>query len=48
MGGWGFPLAFRVSVGTHEENLRFLAAFDDLLAAGKLGLSTAAVPVGAG
>lgn len=38
MGGWGFPLAFRLSVGRHDENLRFLAAFDELLDAGSLGL----------
>ncbi len=44
MGGWGFPLAFRVSVGTHAENLRFLAVFDGLLAAGLLGLAAEAVP----
>ena len=37
-----------ISLLTHEENLRFLAAFDDLLAAGKLGLPAVAVPVGAG
>ena len=43
MGGWGFPLAFRLSVGTHEENRRFLAVFDELLAAGRLGLAAAAV-----
>ena len=44
MGGWGFPLAFRISVGTHAENLRFLAVFDELLEAGRLGLPAAAVP----
>jgi histidinol-phosphate aminotransferase len=48
MGGWGFPLAFRLSVGTHEENLRFLATFDDLLSAGKLGLPAEAVTAAAG
>ena len=42
MGGWGFPLAFRLSVGTHAENLRFLAVFDELLAAGRLGLAAQA------
>ena len=41
MGGWGFPFAFRLSVGRHEENLRFLAAFDELLEAGRLGLTAA-------
>jgi len=46
MGGWGFPQAFRVSVGTHEENVRFLAVFDELLAAGLLGLPAAAVATG--
>jgi len=34
--GWGFPGAFRVSVGTHGENLRFLAALDDLRSEGLL------------
>ncbi len=48
MGGWGFPLAFRVSVGTHVENLRFLEVFDELLAAGRLGISVGAVPAVAG
>jgi len=48
MAGWGFPLAFRVSVGTRADNLRFLAAFDELLAAGRLGLPAGAVPVAAG
>ena len=38
MGGWGFPLAFRLSVGRHDENLRFLAVFDELLDSGLLGL----------
>jgi histidinol-phosphate aminotransferase len=33
---WGFPGAFRVSVGTHGENLRFLAALDDLRSEGLL------------
>jgi histidinol-phosphate aminotransferase len=44
MAGWGFPLAFRLSVGLHDENLRFLAVFDELLAAGRLGLPAAAPP----
>lgn len=48
MGGWGFPRAFRVSVGSHADNLRFLSVFDELLHAGRLGLSAAAVPVAAG
>ena len=48
MGGWGFPLAFRVSVGTHGENLRFLEVFDELLAAGRLGIPVGAVPAVAG
>ncbi len=38
MGGWGFPLAFRLSVGRHDENLRFLEVFDELRDAGLLGL----------
>jgi len=37
MAGWGFPRAFRVSVGTHPENLRFLSALDEVRAAGLLG-----------
>lgn len=36
MAGWGFASAFRVSVGTHPENLRFLAALDEIVAAGLL------------
>jgi histidinol-phosphate/aromatic aminotransferase/cobyric acid decarboxylase-like protein len=36
MAGWGFPNAFRVSVGTHGENLRFLAALDDIRSEGLL------------
>lgn len=36
MAGWGFASAFRVSVGTHPENLRFLAALDEVDAAGLL------------
>ena len=36
MAGWGFPNAFRVSVGTHGENLRFLAALDDVRSQGLL------------
>ncbi len=35
MAGWGFPRAFRVSVGIHEENRRFLGALDEI---GRLGL----------
>lgn len=47
MGGWGFPLAFRLSVGLHHENLRFLSVFDELLGAGRLGLvAGTAVAVG--
>lgn len=38
MGSWGFPHAFRLSIGTREENLRFLAVFDELLSDGLLGL----------
>jgi len=30
MAGWGFPTMIRVSVGTREQNLRFLAALDKL------------------
>ena len=36
MGSWGFPRAFRVSVGTHAENVRFLGALDEVRAAGLL------------
>lgn len=36
MAGWGFASAFRVSVGTHPENLRFLATLDEIVAAGLL------------
>ncbi|HSB35538.1 MAG TPA: hypothetical protein VLH41_01605, partial [Thermoanaerobaculia bacterium] len=36
MAGWGFRNAFRVSVGTHGENLRFLAALDDVRSQGRL------------
>ncbi|HQR47458.1 MAG TPA: histidinol-phosphate transaminase, partial [Thermoanaerobaculia bacterium] len=36
MGAWGFPRGFRVSVGTHAENLRFLGALDEIRAAGLL------------
>lgn len=42
MASWGFPLCFRLSIGTHEENARFLAVFDELLAAGRLGLAAGA------
>lgn len=48
MAGWGFPLAFRVSVGTHADNERFLAVFDELLATGRLGLPAERVPATAG
>jgi histidinol-phosphate aminotransferase len=48
MGGWGFPLAFRLSVGSRRENLRFLAVFDEILATGRLGLPAEAVPASAG
>ncbi|HEV8266854.1 MAG TPA: histidinol-phosphate transaminase [Thermoanaerobaculia bacterium] len=36
MDGWGYPNAFRLSVGTHEENLRFLSVLDEVRAAGFL------------
>lgn len=36
MAGWGFPNAFRLSVGTHAENVRFLAALDEVREAGLL------------
>jgi len=31
MAGWGFPTMIRVSVGTHEQNVRFLSALDRVL-----------------
>ena len=37
MAGWGFPNGFRVSVGTHAENVRFLEVLDEVRAAGLLG-----------
>jgi histidinol-phosphate aminotransferase len=37
MAGWGFSNAFRVSVGTHSENLRFLGALDEVRAIGLFG-----------
>jgi len=36
MAGWGFPRAFRVSVGTHFENRRFLSVLDEILRSGLL------------
>lgn len=30
MAGWGFPTMIRVSVGTHDQNLKFLSALDAL------------------
>lgn len=30
MAGWGFPTMIRVSVGTHEQNIKFLSALDKL------------------
>ncbi len=34
LAGWGFPRAFRVSVGTHGENRRFLGVLDEIGRAG--------------
>lgn len=34
MGSWGYPLGFRVSVGLHEENVRFLEVLDELITLG--------------
>jgi histidinol-phosphate aminotransferase len=31
MAGWGFPAMIRVSVGTHDQNVRFLQALDSVL-----------------
>ncbi len=36
MAGWGFPRSFRLSVGTRDENVRFLGALDDVIGAGLL------------
>jgi len=36
MGGWGFPDAVRVTIGSRPENERFLAALDEIVAAGLL------------
>ena len=50
MAGWGFPSCFRVSVGTNQENLRFLEVLDDLIGSSLIGpgrepaSSSAAVP----
>ncbi len=37
MAGWGYTRGFRVSIGTHAENTRFLEVFDELIALGFLG-----------
>lgn len=42
MAGWGFPRAFRVSVGTHYENRRFLSALDEIGRSGFLDPERAA------
>jgi hypothetical protein len=43
MGGWGFPKAFRVSVGTREDSTKFLSVLDEVSAAGFLaGAATVA------
>lgn len=47
MGGWGFPNAFRVSIGARAENVRFLAAFDELRAAGFLAPASGVEAAGA-
>lgn len=36
MGGWGFPNSFRVSVGSREENEKFLRVLDEVVASGLL------------
>ena len=41
LAGWGFVSAFRVSVGTHPENLRFLGVLDEIRATGLFGPSGA-------
>jgi histidinol-phosphate aminotransferase len=30
MAGWGFPTAIRISIGTHEQNVKFLQALDSV------------------
>ncbi|MEI8335226.1 MAG: aminotransferase class I/II-fold pyridoxal phosphate-dependent enzyme, partial [Chloroflexota bacterium] len=45
MGGWGFPLSFRVSVGAREENERFLFALDAIAGAGLLEPAAGKAPV---
>lgn len=42
MGGWGFPRAFRVSVGTREDSTKFLSVLDEVSAAGFLSAATVA------
>lgn len=46
MAGWGYPRGFRVSVGTREENDRFLAVLDELRAQGLIGAAPAAAVAG--
>jgi histidinol-phosphate aminotransferase len=44
MASWGFPNAFRLTAGTHAENERFLAVFDEVLAAGFLAAAGPRAP----
>jgi len=44
MTGWGFPNAFRLSIGTRAENLAFLSALDEIRDLGLLPLVAAAMP----
>jgi histidinol-phosphate aminotransferase len=44
MTGWGFPNAFRLSIGTRAENLAFLSALDEIRDLGLLPPVAAAMP----
>ena len=45
MSGWGFPNAFRLSIGTRAENLIFLSALDEIRELGLLPPVAASMPV---
>ncbi len=47
MAGWGYPDGFRVSIGTREENDRFLAVLDELALLGLLPGASALAGAGA-
>ena len=44
MMGWGFPNAFRLSIGTRAENLSFLSALDEVRELGLLRSEAAGIP----